>query len=175
MFPNKSKIFLCFLATAFCLFLIPVTAVADDLAYKNNSSLDETGAPDSELFDLIDYNIGIYNQNLDLAPGIVKKLICDEQILFVIATDSGGELYAWGTTENAEFIEFEKLEALPDQKPSLTVRTDESTVRSIIESSSPIQEYIEAVSSGKVTVEAAGLLQKLIFSDMNAGLADLLT
>ena len=83
-------------------------------------SPDGTGDPGSELFDLINYNIGIYNQNLDLAPGILKSLVGDEQILFVITLENGGELYAWGTTEDAEFVEFERLEALSDQEPSVT-------------------------------------------------------
>ncbi len=125
------------------------------------------------MFDLIDYNIGIYNQNLDLLPGILKSLTGDEQILFVITLENGGELYAWGTTENEEFVEFEKLEALTDQELSLTVRSDEATVRSIIESSSPVKEFNEAVKSGKVTVEDASFLQKLMLWAINVGIADI--
>jgi hypothetical protein len=103
----------------------------------------------------------------------LKSLIGDEQILFVITLEKGGELYAWGTTENAEFVEFKKPGALTDQEPSLTVRSDESTVRSIIESSSPVQEFNEAVKSGKVTVEDAGFLQKLLLWAINVGIADM--
>lgn len=103
----------------------------------------------------------------------MKSLVGDEQILFAITLKDGGELYAWGITEDAEFVEFEKLEALSDQEPSVTVRSDESTVCSIIESSSPVQEFSEALKSGKVTVEDAGLLQKLILWAMKIGLADL--
>ncbi|HOW13282.1 hypothetical protein [Methanosarcina sp.] len=125
------------------------------------------------MFDLIDYNIGIYNQNLDLLPGILKSLTGDEQILFVITLENGGELYAWGTTDNAEFVEFEKLEALTDQEPSSTVRSDEATVRSIIESSFPVQEFNKAVKSGKLTVEDAIFLQKLMLWAINVGIADI--
>jgi hypothetical protein len=148
-------------------------AAAEDSEYGNNTPLNGTGDPEPELFSLIDFNIGVYNQNLDLVPGILKSLIGDEQILFVITLEKGGELYAWGTTENAEFVEFKKLEALTDQEPSLTVRSDESTVRSIIESSSPVQEFNEAVKSGKVTVEDAGFLQKLVLWAINVGIADM--
>jgi len=125
------------------------------------------------MFDLIDYNIGIYNQNLDLLPGILKSLTGDEQTLFVITLENVGELYAWGTTGNAEFVEFEKLEALTDQELSLTVRSDEATVRSIIESSFPVQEFNKAVKSGKLTVEDASFLQKLMLWAINVGIADI--
>ena len=125
------------------------------------------------MFDLIDYNIGIYNQNLDLLPGILKSLTGDEQILFVITLENVGELYAWGTTGNEEFVEFEKLEALTDQELSLTVRSDEATVRSIIESSFPVQEFNKAVKSGKLTVEDASFLQKLMLWAINVGIADI--
>lgn len=173
---NKSNKFFILLALASCLFLMPFMAAAEDPEYGNNTPLNGTGDPEPELFNLIDYNIGVYNQNLDFVPGILKSLIGDEQILFVITLEKGGELYAWGTTEKAEFVEFKKLEALTDQEPSLTiltVRSDESTVRSIIESSSPVQEFNEAVKSGKVTVEDAGFLQKLLLWAINVGIADM--
>jgi hypothetical protein len=32
-------------------------------------------------------------------------------------------------TEEAEFVEFEKLEALSNKEPTLTVRSDKSTIR----------------------------------------------
>jgi hypothetical protein len=172
MVLNSSKKLL-ILSVIFSLFLMPLAAVADNSTYENSTSPAVTGGPGSELFDLINYNIGIYNQNLDLAPGILKSLVGDEQILFAITLKDGGELYVWGITEDAEFVEFEKLEALSDQEPSVTVRSDESTVCSIIESSTPVQEFNEALKSGKVTVEDAGLLQNLILWAMKIGLADL--
>jgi hypothetical protein len=147
-----------------------VAAAAED---PEGSSLNSTEEPETELFELIDYNIEVYNQNLNVTPDFLKSLIGDEQILFVITLESGGELYAWGTTENAEFVEFEKLEALTDQEPTLTVRSDESTVRSIIGSPTPLQEFTEAMRSGKVTVEDAGLMQRLMLWAIDMGLADL--
>lgn len=101
------------------------------------------------------------------------KSLGDEQILFVTTLENGGELYVRGTAEIAEFVEFKKPEALTDKEPSLTVRSDESTVRSIIESSSPVQEFNEAVKSGMATVEDAGFLQKLILWARNVGIADM--
>lgn len=82
-------------------------------------------------------------------------------------------MYASSTTENAEFIEFEDLKALTNPEPSLTVRSDEPTVRSIIGSLSPLQEFNEAIKSDKVTVEDAGLMQRLMLRAINMGLADL--
>ncbi|MPN48945.1 hypothetical protein SDC9_196558 [bioreactor metagenome] len=152
---------------------MPIAAVAEDPEYGNSSSLNETGDPESELFDLMDYNIEVYNQNLNLTPGFFKSLVGDEQILFVITLDNNEKLYALGTTEDAEFIGFERLEALPDQESSLTVRSDESTVRSIIASSSPLNEFNEAIKSGKITVEDASFLQKLMLWAIDMGLADL--
>jgi len=177
---NYSKKFL-ILSVIFSLFFMPLAAVAEDFTYGNDStygnstSPDGTGDPGSELFDLINSNIGIYNQNLDLAPGILKSVVGDEQILFVITLENGEEMYALGATEDAEFVEFERLEALSDEEPSVTVRSDESTVHSIIESSSPVQEFNDALKSGKVTVENAGLLQRLMLWAMKIGLADLFT
>ncbi|WP_269849350.1 hypothetical protein [Methanosarcina horonobensis] len=92
-------------------------AAAEGPGYGNSTYLNETEDPESELFDLISYNIGVYNQNLNLTPSALKSLIGDEQILFVITLQNGGEMYALGTTENAEFVEFEKLEELTGQEP----------------------------------------------------------
>ena len=69
MILNSSKKLL-ILSVIFSLFLIPLAAVADNSTYENSTSPAVTGGPGSELFDLINYNIGIYNQNLDLAPSI---------------------------------------------------------------------------------------------------------
>lgn len=157
---------------ASCLFLVPVVAVAEDPGYGVNTSLNETGDP-GELFDLINSSIEVYNQNLNLTPDIVKSLVGDEQILFVITLENGEEMYVWGTTENAEFVEFEKLDALTDQEPSLTIKSNESAIHSIIESPSPVEEFNEAVKSGDTKVEDAGLLQRLILWAMSIGLADL--
>lgn len=170
---NKSGKILILLAFICCLSLMSVAAVAEDPEYGNSSSLNGTGDPGSELFDLMDYNIEGYNQNLNLTPGFFKSMVGDEQILFVITLDNGGELYALGTTEDAEFIEFEKLEALPAQESSLTVRSNESTVHSIIASSSPLQEFSEAIKSGKITVEDTSFMQKLMLWAIDIGLADL--
>jgi hypothetical protein len=172
MYLNISKKFL-ILSVIFALFLMPGIAVAEDSTYGSGTSPDGTGYPGQGLFDLINYNIGIYNQNLDLAPGFLKSLVGDEQILFAITLENGGEMYAWGSTEDAKFVEFEQLEALSDEEHSLTVRSDESTVRSIIASASPVQEFNEALKSGRVTVEDAGLLQKLVLWAMKIGIADL--
>lgn len=157
---NKFNKILMLLSFFSCLSLMPVAAVAEDPEYGNSSSLNGIVDPESELFDLINYNIGVYNQNLNITLGFLKSFIGDEQILFVITLESGGELYAWSTTENAEFIEFEDLKALTDPEPSLTVRSDEPTVRSIIGSLSPLQEFNEAIKSDKVAVEDAGLYSK---------------
>lgn len=167
---NKTLIFLSFISF---LSLMPVAAVGEDPEYGNSYALEETGAQSAELFDLINYSIGVYNQNLNLTPDILKSLISDEQILFVITLESGDELYALGTTENAEFVEFEELEELTGQEPSLTVRSDESTVRSIIGSYSPLQEFNEAMRSDKVTVEDASLMQKLMLWVVDIGLFSL--
>lgn len=60
---------------------MPVAAVAEDPESGNSSSLNGIVDPESELFDLINYNIRVYNQNLNLTPGFLKNLVGDEQIL----------------------------------------------------------------------------------------------
>ncbi|MCQ1535600.1 hypothetical protein FTO70_07900 [Methanosarcina sp. KYL-1] len=147
-------------------------AAAEELPAGDGSPA-EGGDPASDLFDLIDSNIEVYNQNLNLAPGFLKSLVGDEEILFVITLEDGGELYAWGVTESAEFIEFEKLESPDGNEPTITVRSDEATVRSIIDSSSPVQKFSDALKSGKVVVEDAGFLQSLMLWAMKVGLGNL--
>jgi hypothetical protein len=94
---------------------MPFMELAEDItygnssAYGNSTSLNETGSSDLELFDLINYNIGTYNQNPDLAPSVLKSLAGDGDILFAITLENGGEMYAW-SYRKCGVVEFEKLE-----------------------------------------------------------------
>ncbi len=73
MFLNKFGKNLILFAFVSCLCLMPVAAAAEDPEYGNSSSLNGTVDPESELFDLINHNIEVYNQNLNLTPEFFEK------------------------------------------------------------------------------------------------------
>ena len=122
------------------------------------------GMEDSDLFEDLKQQVDIYNQNVDEIP-FVKSLIGEERINCEISLDDGNMLtIGIKTDEDAKVISLEKGEI---SDPTVRAYTNESTVRTIMNSSDPVSAFQDALNTGKIKFEGAGLGNKIMLRTMD--------
>jgi len=113
---------------------------------------------ESDLFEDLKQQVDIYNQNVDGIP-FVKSFIGEERIRCEISLNDGTELIIGITTnEDAKITSFEKGEI---SDPTINASTNENTVRTIMNSDDPVSAFQDALDSGAITFEGAGLGDKI--------------
>ncbi|MCD4704351.1 MAG: hypothetical protein K8R64_08700 [Methanosarcinaceae archaeon] len=114
---------------------------------------------------LTDLNVSVteYNQNVDKAPEFMHNMFGDETIHLIIAMNDGSILELKAVTESITVIELE--EAVVDEvfDDAITITTDENTVRSIMDSQSPADTFINACLDEQIDVNMFGLLENVTF------------
>ncbi len=145
-------------------FMVLVLALAfslvfSTLAVAENSTLGER-VPDaavnseSDLFTQMESNINLYNENISSVPSFVTDFVDGKEILFIITLDDGSEMNVHGSTdENGVFVLFEEINDTSDLEDALLVRSDESTVREIMNSSNPFETLRLALDEKTVVIE----------------------
>lgn len=107
-------------------------------------------ATKSDLFEELKAKAELYNQNLDKVPAIVKKLIGSNEIVGKIKLNNGETLCVTVITNNG------KETCMYDHaisNPSITVKTDENTVRKVLDSNHPFKEAFKSIKDGSVKVK----------------------
>ncbi|MEA1984667.1 MAG: hypothetical protein U9N13_03345 [Euryarchaeota archaeon] len=104
-----------------------------------------------------------YNQNVDKAPEFVHNMFDDETIHLIINMNNGSILELKAVTENARVIELGELESDEDLEEEITITTDENTVRSIMDSQSPADTFINACLDEQIDVNMFGILENVTF------------
>jgi len=123
------------------------------------------GMEDSDLFGDMKQQVDRYNQNVDGIP-FVKTFIGEERIRCEISLNNGTELIIGITTdEDAKITSFEKGEI---SDPTINASTNESTVRTIMNSDDPVSAFQDALDSGAITFEGVGLGDKIKVGVMKA-------
>ena len=114
---------------------------------------------------LTDLNVSVteYNQNVDKAPEFMHNMFGDETIHLIIDMNDGSILELKAVTESITVIELE--EAVVDEvfDDAITITTDENTVRSIMDSQSPADTFINACLDEQIDVNMFGLLENVTF------------
>ncbi len=113
---------------------------------------------ESDLFEDLKQQVGIYNQNVDQIP-FVKSLIGEERINCDISLSDGNMLtIGIKTDKEAKVISIEKGEI---QDPTVDAYTTENTVRNIMNSGDPVSAFQDALNTGKIKFEGVGLGNKI--------------
>ena len=114
---------------------------------------------------LTDLNVSLteYNQNVDKAPEFMHNMFGDETIHLIIDMNDGSILELKAVTESITVIELE--EAVVDEAfdDAITITTDENTVRSIMDSQSPADTFINACLDKQIDVNMFGILENVTF------------
>lgn len=147
------------------LLLVPIASAASNAGNAKESNLYK--APKNyntgdDLFKELSTKAELYNQNFDKVPAIIKKLAGSEKILGNIKLDNGKMLYVTVTTNNGKIESFSNYNPKSNFEPSITVETDEKTVRKIIDSNNPLKEVLKFMKKGSLKVETENCFKSTV-------------
>jgi hypothetical protein len=112
----------------------------------------------------LELKINDYNENTDHVPSFLKNLLGDEVIKLVITADGGQETYLKVVTENAYIISFEEIDTTTGIEETISIRTDETTVQSILGSGDPLGTFLDAKDNGKIVIKPVGFMKSIAFT-----------
>ena len=101
----------------------------------------------------LDNKVNDYNQNAEYVPSYLKSLLGNEVIKLVIVTDDGEERYIKAITQEAHITTFEEVDENTEFDATMVVGANEATVRTIMNSQNPLQEFIAAKDNGEIVIE----------------------
>ncbi len=166
-FSGKNKVLAILLAA---LLLMPVAgAVPDsgDIREAEFFKAPEAAANgENGLFDELSVKAELYNENFDEVPMLFKRLVGSQEIALQIKQDDGDMLYATAIMRGGMVGEFYSYDTPEDPNskfgPSMTVETDEQTVREILDSEDPLKEAVQSMNEGTLVVEVEGFFRKAV-------------
>ncbi|WP_321428433.1 hypothetical protein [uncultured Methanolobus sp.] len=126
------------------------------------------GAVNTDLFSLLKKCADYYNKGIDEVPGVVKNIAGNDVILVEITTNDNSELRIKVCTEDGLVTEFSKLLAGEKIDPTVTVTSNENTIRGILKSDDPLGHSITSLNQGSINVECKGFIKKTALSTLKA-------
>lgn len=97
-----------------------------------------------------------YNENLDSVPGIFVSRLANERVDIRVTTGDGHRQYYADTGDDARIEAIER--GTGDRKPTVRVRTDESTLDAIRTAERPAATAVEAYNAGAIEIEGVGIV-----------------
>lgn len=162
---NKTKALSFFLLIV--LLFVPIAGAASnaigireaDLYKAPDSPADENG-----LFTELSKKIELYNENFDKVPKSLQRFVGSEEIAGRVRLDNGEMLYVTLLMRSGKVGKFYKYDTSTDPNsafgPTITVETDEQTVREVLDSKDSLKKTIEKMNEGSFNVETKGFFRK---------------
>ena len=119
----------------------------------------------ADLFDNMNASVGIYNNNIDQVPGIVKYLLGNEETYVTIDMDNGKKLEVKMVMKDAKIVQFEKIIGF-DESATVRVASNEQMIRDLMNSNNPIDTFMEAMDKGAIKIEGAGIVMYAIVKSL---------
>lgn len=149
------------------LLLIPIAGAvsnADNIKAANLYKAPKTSTTETDLFSELSAKFELYNENFNKVPAVVKRLVASEEIAGKIQLDNGKMLYVTLQMKGAKVGDFYKYDTPEDPNskfgPSITVETDEKTIRQVLDSKDPLEETIDCMNNESIKVETEGFFRK---------------
>lgn len=124
----------------------------------------EGSADKNDLFSVLSKNAELYNEHFDKVPSLVRRFVGSEEIKGEIELENGEMLYVTLLMQGGKIGDFYQYETSTDPNskfgPTITIKTDEQTVRTILDSETPLKEAIKSMDAGTLNVEAKGMMKK---------------
>ena len=170
---NKIKTLSLFILITFL--FIPIAGAAsnaDNIIGPTYFKPSQNPAFDEDLFSELGKNVDLYNEHFDKVPQIVKRLVGSEEIKGEIELENGEILYVTLLMSGGKVHDFYKYDTSEDPNskfgPSMTVKTNEETIRKILDSNEPLKETAKGMDESTFNVEAEGFFRKaMLFTFKN--------
>ncbi len=162
---GKNRILSLFLVV---LLFAPITGVASSAGDITAASIFTTSAnssPENDLFTELSAQMKLYNENENV-PSLVQRLVGSEEIAGKIELNNGEMLYVTLRMAGGKVSEFYKYDTPNDPNskigPTITVESDEETIREILESDDKLRKAVEKMNEGSLNVEIEGYFRKTV-------------
>ncbi|MDD3042534.1 MAG: hypothetical protein PHW56_06245 [Methanosarcinaceae archaeon] len=170
MYTLKRKLSLVLVLVSFL--FIPLAGAGTDSASVIDAQIYEAPeearklAEEGDLFGELCINAELYNENIKDVPGLLKRFVGSEEIAGQIELENGDMLYITLIMRSGMVSDFYSYETSSDPKlklgPSMTVKTDEETIRDILDSEDPYQEAVDSMNDEALLIECKGLFKKSV-------------
>jgi len=149
------------------LLFVPIAGAASDANNIRKANLYE--APDNstnenDLFTELSRNITLYNQNFDKVPSVFQSVVGSEEIAGRIKLENDDMLNVTLLMRSGQVGEFYKYNTATDPNsafgPSITVESDEKTIKEVLESEDPLRKAVEKMNEESLKVETEGFFRK---------------
>ncbi|WP_240664385.1 hypothetical protein [Methanosarcina sp. MSH10X1] len=148
------------------LLFVPIASAASSAGDIKKAELykaPENSTIENDLFAELSTKAELYNQGFEKVPAALKKLVASEEIAGIIELENGEMLYVTLLMRGGAIGDFYTYDTPTDPNskfgPSITVETDEKTVRKILESKEPLKEAVKNMNDGSLQVETEGFFR----------------
>ncbi len=148
------------------LLFVPVAGAvsnAGDIKKAEPYKAPENSTIENDLFAELSAKAELYNENFDKVPEVLKRLVASEEIAGKIKLENGEMLYVTLLMRGGEIGDFYTYDTPTDPKskfgPSITVETDEITIRKILDSKKPLKETVKSMNDDSFKVKTEGFFR----------------
>lgn len=145
---------------------VGAASIAGEITEAEFFKTPENSAPEDELFAELSTQVELYNENFNNVPSLVKRLAASEEIAGKIKLNNGEMLYVTLLMRGGKVGEFYRYDTPNDPNsrfgPSITIESDEDTVRGILDSNDTLRKAVEKMNEGTLKVEAKGIFRKSV-------------
>jgi hypothetical protein len=152
------------------LLLAPIAGAASSAGKITGAELFTTpinSSSENDLFSELSAQMKLYNENFDNVPSLVKRLAASEEVAGRIELENGEMLYVTLLMRGGQVGEFYRYDTTNDPNsklgPSITIESDEKTIREIIDSDNTLRKAVEKMNEGSLNVEVKGFFRNTVF------------
>ena len=142
------------------LLFVPIasaTSSAVDIKKAELYKAPENSSIENDLLAELSAKAELYNENFDKVPSVLKRFVASEEIAGKIKLENGEMLYVTLLMRGGQIGEFYTYDTPDDPNskmgPTITIETDEKTVRQILDSDKPRAATSVATKIGQLLLE----------------------
>lgn len=124
--------------------------------------------PKKDLYSDLKRYTSYYNNGIDEVPELVKKVAGNDVIVLEIATNTDGNLKIKAVTKDGVITEFHKVSTFSGIDSTVSVSSDEDSIRSLLSNNDPMGELSSSLNSGDIEIECKGFLKKAAISALKS-------
>lgn len=166
IYCSKNRILGLFLTLLLFVQITGIASSAGDITPASIFSTSANSSPDNDLFTELSAQAELYNENFDHVPALVQRLVGSEEIAGKIELNNGEMLYVTARMAGGKVDDFYNYPAENDPNskfgPTITVESDEETVREILGSDDKLRTAVECINEGSLKVEIEGFFRKTV-------------
>lgn len=164
---SKNRILSLFLTLILLFQITGVASSAGDITPASTYTTSANSSPDNDLYTELSAQMKIYNEDSNNVPLLVKRLVGSEEIAGKIELNDGDMLYVTLHMAGGKVSDFYSYDTPNDPNskigPSITVESDEVTIREILVAEDPLRKSVEKINDGSLTVDIKGFFRKTVF------------